>query len=279
MPFTFSRLLIMSGSVLVMLVALSACGSLSQGVAKDGSGATQWVWPSPDSVTPMHRGGTFPETTQLQLIRYGMNKQQIAALIGYPHFSEGVWDVREWNYLFNFRESGSDRVEICQFKVLFDQSKVARSFYWKPQSCAHYMAVSVSPAMAQAPEQQVTLSTDAMFAFDRSSINDITEDGRTQLDTLAKNLMAEKSHIEDIYVRGYSDRLGEDAYDFALSERRAYAVMSYLVGRGVPEDLIVAEGHGKSSEVKVCPSMPKDALIACLAPNRRVIVQVHTRAS
>lgn len=257
---------------------IGGCGNVSQGVAKDGASASRLVWPSPDSVTPMHKGGTYPEPAELQLIRYGMNKQQIAALIGYPHFDEGVWAVREWNYVFNFRQGGTDRTDVCQFKILFDEHKLARSFYWYPETCSRYMAAAVSPATAQAPEQQLSLSTDAMFKFDRSSIGDITQDGQAQLDKLAKDLTAEQNHIEDIRIRGYSDRLGSDNYDFTLSERRAYTVMTYLVGKGVPQDLIVAEGRGKSDAIAACPSLPKDALITCLAPNRRVVVQVHTRA-
>lgn len=259
-------------------VCLAACGNLSHDVAKNGSGAGQLVWPSPESATPMHKGGTFPAPAQLQSLRYGMNKQQIAALIGYPHFNEGIWEVREWNYLFDFREDSSDRVEVCQFKVLFDQHKIARSFYWLPESCSRHMAVAVEPALAKAPEQQMSFSTDAMFKFDRASIDDITNDGHAQLDTLAKNLIAEQAHVSSIRILGYSDRLGNDTYDLALSEQRAHAVMDYLVDKGVPQNLMVAEGRGKSDALKTCAPMPRDALIACLAPNRRVAVQVHTRA-
>lgn len=261
----------------VCLLTLSGCGNVSQGVAKDGSGAQHFVWPDPSSATPMHRGGTYPDPAQLQMLRYGMNKQQIANLIGFPHFDEGVWRVREWNYVFNFREAGSNNIQVCQFKVLFDDNKVAHSFYWHPESCAHYMAVSVSPTTAQAPEQQAALPTDTLFSFDRSSVNDITDNGRTLLDQLARDIAAEKDRIDEIHVRGYSDRLGGDSYDFVLSERRAYTVMRYLAERGVPQDLMVAEGRGKSDAIKNCPPSPMTVLIACLAPNRRVEVQIHTR--
>jgi OmpA-OmpF porin, OOP family len=266
--------------VALMVLVLTGCGNVSEGVMANGQGAGHLVWPDPGSVTPIHKGGTYPEAAQLQLLRYGMNKQQIAMLIGYPHFDEGVWAVREWYYVFNFREQGSDRIDVCQFKVLFDEDKLARRFYWRPESCARHMAVPVSPATApsvQAPEQLMTLSADALFAFDRSSVTDITDEGRHRLDQLAHALVAEKPRIEGIHVRGYADRLGSDAYDDALSERRAYAVMNYLVAQGVPQELMVAEGHGKSDAVKECPDMPREALIACLAPNRRVEVQVRTR--
>jgi OmpA-OmpF porin, OOP family len=267
----------------LMALVLTGCGNVSQGVKSNGQGADVLVWPDPDSVTPIHKGGTYPETAQLQLLRYGMNKQQIAMLVGYPHFSEGVWAVREWNYMFNFRMPDSDRIEVCQFKVLFDEDKLARRFDWHPDSCARHMAVPVSPttapsvSSAQAPEQMMTLSADALFAFDRSSVADITDEGRQQLDQLARVLVKEKARIEAIHIRGYADRLGSDAYDDALSEHRAYAVMDDLVAQGVPQALMVAEGHGKSDAVKDCPELSRATLIACLAPNRRVEVQVRVR--
>ncbi|HEY0197850.1 MAG TPA: outer membrane protein assembly factor BamE, partial [Rhodanobacter sp.] len=106
------------GLTAVLLVAgmLGACGNISHKVAADGSGAGQLVWPTADSVTPIHKGGTFPDVADLRLITPGMNKQQIMQLIGAPHFSEGIWGVREWNYLFNFRKPGSDEVTQCQYK-------------------------------------------------------------------------------------------------------------------------------------------------------------------
>jgi outer membrane protein OmpA-like peptidoglycan-associated protein len=265
--------------VMLILFAMTGCSNVSRGVARDGSGAAQPVWPAPDSVTPIHKGGTFPLRTQLQTLRYGMNKQQIAALIGYPHFNEGVWNVREWNYVLNFRDEGSDSITVCQFKVLFDAKKIARSFYWLPEPCSRYMAVPMTAALVKAPEQEVTLSTDALFKFDRAAIEDITDGGQDQLDQLARDLLVREGHVRSIHIFGYADRLGTDDYDFSLSERRAYAVMSYLVSRGVPASLITAEGRGKADAVKQCPDEAHGVLVACLAPNRRVVVQVDTNGT
>lgn len=274
--------------VVSTLLVMTGCGNLSRNVARDGSGATQPLWPSPSQVTPMHKGGTFPLPAQLQTLGYGMNKQQIAMLIGYPHFNEGVWGVREWNYVFNFRDEGSDSITACQFKILFDEEKLARSFYWLPQSCSRYMTVSMSatttaPATAaapttvtaaNAPEKPAILSTDSLFRFDRADIEDITDGGRDQLDQLARDLLVREGHVRGIHIFGYADRLGTDDFDLSLSKRRAYAVMSYLVSRGVPAGLMTAEGRGKADALVQCRGERHEVLIACLAPNRRVVVQV-----
>ena len=263
------------GSITALLaLALAACGNVSHDVAKDGRHAGELVWPAPGKVTPMHKGGTFPNLSNLRQVRAGLNKQQLSDLIGYPHFSEGVWGVREWNYLFNFRKPGSDEVTVCQYKVLFDDSKLARSFYWKPESCAGLLAESapVAPAAIQpAPSNSRVLSGDALFAFDKASL---TPAGRRVLDDLAAELRGQGDQWHPVRIVGYTDRLGSEEYNLKLSQRRADAVMNYLVARGVPARRIRAEGHGALDPVKHCPDSPRAQLIACLAPNRRVEVKM-----
>jgi OOP family OmpA-OmpF porin len=253
--------------------ALAACGNVSRNVAKNGDSASELVWPAPDSVTPMHKGGTFPNLANLRQVRAGLNKQQVADLIGYPHFSEGVWGVREWNYVFNFRKPSGDDVMVCQYKVLFDDNKLARSFYWKPESCAAFLAEQASPApvAALAPNKSRTLSADALFAFDKASL---TPAGHRALDDLAAELQDQRDKWRDVRIAGYTDRLGGEAYNQKLSQRRADAVMNYLVEQGVPAGRIHAEGRGAADPVKDCPNGPLAQLIACLAPNRRVVVKI-----
>ncbi len=254
-------------------LALAACGTVSHDVAKDGHGAGELVWPAPDSVTAMHKGGTFPRLANLRQVRAGINKQQLSDLIGYPHFSEGVWGVREWNYVFNFRKPGSDDVTVCQYKVLFDDDKLARSFYWKPESCAALLAepAPAAPAAPPAPDKSRVLSADALFDFDKATL---TPAGHRALDDLAADLRDQDNPWHAVRIAGYTDRLGSEAYNQELSQRRADAVMNYLVAQGVPAGRIRAEGHGELDPVKDCPDGPRAQLIACLAPNRRVEVKI-----
>jgi len=251
------------------VLAASACGNVSHQVAKDGGSAGELVWPSPESVTPMHKDGTFPNLANLRQMKAGLNKQQVSDLIGYPHFSEGVWGVREWNYVFHFR--GADNgVTTCQYKVLFDDNKLARSFYWKPESCADVLKEPPLPAPAVvATEPPRVFSGDALFAFDSA---ELSSGGRQTLDALADDLNGRRDAVTSVRIAGYTDRLGTHSYNQQLSERRARAVKDHLVARGVPADRITARGYGESDPVKDCPDQRRDALIACLAPNRRVEV-------
>ena len=256
-------------------LALAACGNVSHDIARDGGSAGQMVWPEPGDVTPMHKGGTFPTLANLRQLKPGLNKPQVSDLIGYPHFSEGVWGVREWNYVFNFRKPGSDEVTVCQYKVLFDENKLARSFYWKPEACAALLdepKPAVAPAAPVASKPRV-LSADALFAFDKSELSPA---GRRTVDDLAAELRGQGDSLRSVRIAGYTDRLGSDAYNQDLSQRRAESVKAELVRSGVPAGLITAEGFGKADQVKDCPDGKRAELIACLAPNRRVEIKVDS---
>ncbi|MGC1547500.1 MAG: OmpA family protein, partial [Rhodanobacter sp.] len=134
-------------------------------------------------------------------------------------------------------------------------------------------------AVAPVKEQVFTLSTDALFAFDKYSVADITNDGKVQLNDLAHKLTAASDGVRNVQITGYTDRLGSASYNDDLSEHRAYAVMHYLVDHGVPEEAITAEGLGMNNPVKDCLDAPQAQLIDCLAPNRRVVVKVDIAGS
>jgi len=82
-----------------------------------------------------------------------------------------------------------------------------------------------------------------------------------------------------VLVTGHTDRIGSDAYNQKLSERRADAVRDYLVSKGVPRDKIEAIGVGKKQPVVQCDQKNFKELIACLQPNRRVEIQAKGESS
>ena len=262
-PLALAALLLAAG-------ALAACGSLSHGITKDGSHASQLVWPAANATNPLHTGGTFPNLDNLRQVQAGLNKNQIIALIGAPHFNEGMAGVHEWNYLFNFRKDG--QVTQCGYKILFDSNMIARSFYWNPAACADFVNPP-APKPAPAPtSEKFTLAGDALFKFDRSGLGDITHDGVAQLDKIAGQLTAASVKGDEITVIGYTDRLGSNAYNQKLSEHRAKTIRDYLVSKGVDAGHITSQGKGEADPVVQCNDKAKAKLIACLAPNRRVVI-------
>jgi len=86
-----------------------------------------------------------------------------------------------------------------------------------------------------------------------------------------------------VVVTGHTDRLGSLKYNMRLSERRAVVVKDYLVKNlNVDQKLIFWEGKGPKEPIpvtKFCDNkMKRKQLIECLAPNRRVTVEVVGRA-
>ena len=81
-----------------------------------------------------------------------------------------------------------------------------------------------------------------------------------------------------VIITGHTDRIGSDKYNKKLSEKRALYAKDYIVGKGIDQKIIFWEGKGKAQPIpvtKFCDNkMKRKALIDCLAPNRRVTVEV-----
>lgn len=119
--------------------------------------------------------------------------------------------------------------------------------------------------------EKVTLSATELFAFDSATLNM----PQPKLDEIAAALQADPS-ITNVDITGYADRLGSEAYNLKLSERRANAVRDYLVSKGVAENRLKAYGKGEADPVVTCTEKNRAALIKCLEPNRRVEVEQIT---
>lgn len=238
-------------AVLLSAIALTvaACGNRSN-VSSEGT-TDNPIFPRLDQ-SQFQRDdtnfGSWPNWQNVRQIEKGMNKEQLYELIGRPHFSEGLYAVREWDYAFNYREKGEHK--ICQFKILFNSDMKAQSFFWHPNGCNG--------------NSTYNLASDFLFDFDKSTL---TQEGRNTLDGLVNQLS--NVQVESIKVTGYTDRLGTEAYNLDLSQRRANTVKSYLLQRGVKAN-INAVGLGKAHQVIACENEKGQALRDCLRPNRRV---------
>lgn len=83
------------------------------------------------------------------------------------------------------------------------------------------------------------------FGFDKSVL---TKDDKAQLDGFAGNLASTKSYI--LEVTGGTDSTGSADYNYALSQRRADAVVQYLASKyDIPARRFYLIGIGKDKEV------------------------------
>ncbi|RYF77773.1 MAG: outer membrane protein assembly factor BamE [Comamonadaceae bacterium] len=263
---------------------LAGCGTsvVSRGLNAEGV-ASEVVFPDIAGRATLPEG-TFVNLDNLRAVGAGLSKAQLYDLLGTPHFQEGLFGVREWDYVFNFRSGGG--VTTCQYKVLFDKDYLARSFHWKPDTCAAVLAANPTPApvvAAAAPvpmpaaSRSFRLTADALFAFDRAGVADLKPDGRRAIDQLAAELKG--AQYERVEVLGHTDRLGSADYNLRLSQQRANTVRAVLVEGGVPASRIAARGRGAADPVVQCSQSARAALIECLAPNRRVDVSAQASSA
>lgn len=122
---------------------------------------------------------------------------------------------------------------------------------------------------------RIALSADSDFDFDKARL---TAGGMAALDEFVKELRGMK--YEHITVRGNTDRIGTEAYNQKLSVRRAEMVRDYLIiTGGVAAVKIDTSGVGETqpeTTARQCDNLKdRKALVHCLAPDRRVDVEVQ----
>ncbi len=132
-----------------------------------------------------------------------------------------------------------------------------------------------TPAPAPAPKKPALVNVAWTAEFGYNSARLTPEALATLEAEVVPKLLASKD-ITYLHVYGHSDRLGSPDYNRRLSEKRAEAVRAYLVAKGVDPAKIEVFGYGKTLPVKSCADQQeRSALIECLAPNRRIVVEVQ----
>jgi len=175
----------------------------------------------------------------------------------------------------NYAQDGSGNV------VMSGSGLCLHTGYWTPADaktvgCDGYVAQAAAPAAAPAPapapapaaapaptSEKVTFAADAFFDFDKAVLK---PDGKAKLDDLVSKLKG--MNLEVIIAVGHTDSIGTDAYNQKLSVRRAEAVKSYLVSKGIEANRVYTEGKGEKQPVA------SNKTAAGRAKNRRVEIEV-----
>jgi OOP family OmpA-OmpF porin len=104
------------------------------------------------------------------------------------------------------------------------------------------------------------------FAFNKA---DLSRKDKEQLDEIGQQIPSVKGYI--VQIEGRTDSVGDPAYNYELSQRRAAAVTQYLAAKyNVPAHKVFIIGLGKDAPVE------KNTTAKGRAENRRVDVRLMT---
>jgi outer membrane protein OmpA-like peptidoglycan-associated protein len=123
------------------------------------------------------------------------------------------------------------------------------------------LANSGADVQRQGNDIVVRMPADVSFAVDSS---DLRADFFGPLDRMAQTIQQYPQTTVDVI--GHADATGDDAYNQALSERRASSVAQYLISRGVLPARLLVLGRGESQPIA------SNDTVQGRAQNRRVEV-------
>ena len=270
-------------AALAMTVALAGCSTPR--LAPDAQGVS-----FPPREASYRSDGIVVAADTVRLLQPGVSKDQVRQLIGNPHFSEGLFEVREWNYILKL-PSGEGALLECQLQLRFDERSQLRSRHWQAEACAAAeggtlvaggkTSVGGGVAGAEAADDAKGdrwTEDDLVFPFGRSSLDDLRAADRARLKALVTRVVRQLDSVERIVVIGHADRVGSDSRKQSRALGRAHAVAEAFTAKGVAPGIIEVVGRSDTEPMSACPSQPALAeLLACLTPDRRVSVIVHMK--
>ncbi|QCI17150.1 hypothetical protein D9V62_01685 [Buchnera aphidicola (Aphis helianthi)] len=147
------------------------------------------------------------------------------------------------------------------------------SFAWKfGKSNINDMFASYSPETSN--KQYIALNENINFPFNSTELKPISYDKLKKIDNEINNIKSKNIYIT---LSGHTDRIGNKEYNQQLSEDRAYSIKNYFTSHGISENKINVQGMGNQYPItdQVCKDVEsRPLLISCLAPDRRVEIEV-----
>jgi outer membrane protein OmpA-like peptidoglycan-associated protein len=131
-----------------------------------------------------------------------------------------------------------------------------------------------APVVAEAPKRvevkadRIVINEKIQFEIDKANILSASHGLLNEV----VQVLQQNGHIGKVDILGHTDNDGPDNYNKDLSDRRAKAVMSYLVEHGVAADRLQAKGLGETQPIA------DNATSAGREQNRRVEFMIVAQA-
>ena len=220
----------------------------------------------PDAGSATRREGVFLPPQAPRLLTPGMTKRQVYALLGVPHFHEGLLGERRWNYILDFYTGQGTEYRIRRLQLRWDRRMRLERIAWSDASCRDMVYPPAQPLAAAGPlPSPVTAvrprTLTVYFDFDKAALS---EEAQRDLAAFMTEAGPDGGMLS---VTGFTDSAGPDAYNDRLSLMRADNVARRLVAMGVPLSKLQISGAGERSPARSSDGPAKEPL------NRRVLLE------
>ena len=174
------------------------------------------------------------------------NSDQLTFSLGLEKFIAGTGhslalNVEALNRSGDFMDDSDDMRGSLTWRYAFGETYRPRYTTKKVQKPVEQIT-SKTQQTYQVIKNQVDITTDTFFDIDSAALR---EASKQELKRIAE-ILANKELLGKISIVGHTCNLGDENYNFTLSERRAVAVKNQLIAYGVSPDAILTEGRGES---------------------------------
>jgi OOP family OmpA-OmpF porin len=95
-------------------------------------------------------------------------------------------------------------------------------------------------------DNKIVINEKIQFEFNSARILEVSH---SLLNEVAK-VIKENPQIKTIMIEGHASSEGSDSHNLSLSDKRAKAVMNYLVGKaGIKKEMLQAKGYGETRPI------------------------------
>jgi OOP family OmpA-OmpF porin len=211
----------------------------------------------------------------IEVVRIDQNRNEVSVRTG----AVGVWDRRVSEQIHGYIDDAlGGKVVLTEKPPEGQAAEVAQPATAEPEiiqeDLAENSAPTLAPAAAPSPEPAPTpvqtkpkpnpepaisalekkrlraaqmLENSAFYIFFEEDSNELTPKSMAKLDRIYGIVV--NNAAARLTLSGYSDSLGEPSYNQMISELRASAVKTYLVGKGIAPSRMTTVGHGARNSI------------------------------
>ena len=101
------------------------------------------------------------------------------------------------------------------------------------------------PPRVEVRDNKIEIREKIQFEYNKATILEASHDLLNEIVAVIKK----SPHIKKLQIEGHASSDGNDFYNLQLSDRRAKAVMAYLVEHGIAKEMLVAKGFGEKRPI------------------------------